>query len=54
VNIARLSNRHKEIWAYTVVDIDDDIDQETLNMLSAIEGVTRVRKLIGEGASENS
>ncbi|NLJ95302.1 MAG: phosphoglycerate dehydrogenase [Clostridiaceae bacterium] len=49
INIARLSNRHKEEWAYTMLDIDDDVGRQTITMLESIEGVTRVRRLIGEG-----
>ncbi|MGB4609706.1 MAG: phosphoglycerate dehydrogenase [Saccharofermentanales bacterium] len=46
-NIARLSNRHKETWAYTMLDVDDEVDFETINRIKAIDGVVRVRKLIG-------
>ncbi len=48
VNIARLSNRHKGNWAYTMIDIDNDIDRETVDVILSIEGVVRVRKLVGE------
>ncbi|HHU53518.1 MAG TPA: phosphoglycerate dehydrogenase [Clostridiaceae bacterium] len=47
-NIARLSNRHKEKWAYTMLDVDDEVDRETINKIKAIDGVVRVRKLLGE------
>ncbi|NLJ71177.1 MAG: phosphoglycerate dehydrogenase [Clostridiaceae bacterium] len=46
-NISRLSNRHKEGWAYTMLDVDDEVDRETINKIKAIDGVVRVRKLIG-------
>ena len=46
-NISRLSNRHKEGWAYTMLDVDDEVDRETINRIKAIDGVVRVRKLIG-------
>lgn len=48
INIARLSNKHQGNWAYTMIDIDDDASLEMLQRIREIEGVVRVRKLLGE------
>lgn len=50
INIARMSNKHKENWAYTVIDIDSDANVQVLEMIQDIDGVVRVRKLEGSGS----
>ncbi|MDI9490270.1 MAG: 3-phosphoglycerate dehydrogenase family protein [Saccharofermentanales bacterium] len=47
INISRLSNRHKENWAYTMIDIDDKIKKDTVQAIYDIDGVVRIRKLNG-------
>ncbi len=42
-NISDLTNKSKGEVAYTMIDVDKDIDDELLNRLSTIEGVFRVR-----------
>ncbi len=43
VNIANLLNRHKDGWAYTMIDLDSEIPESLRKKLWAIEGVVRVR-----------
>ncbi|MGX7106426.1 3-phosphoglycerate dehydrogenase family protein [Hutsoniella sourekii] len=45
INIATLANNHRGDWAYTMIDIDSDIDRETLEILEQVEGVVRLRLL---------
>lgn len=43
INIAELANKHKNGWAYTMVDIDGHVTEELLEKLKGIEGVVKVR-----------
>lgn len=43
INIANLLNRHKNGWAYTMIDVDSPVDETMRDRLWAIDGVVRVR-----------
>lgn len=43
VNIANMMNKSKEKYAYTMLDLETDIDESVLKKLNAIKGVQRVR-----------
>ncbi|MDD6074109.1 MAG: phosphoglycerate dehydrogenase [Clostridium sp.] len=43
VNIANMMNKSKEKYAYTMLDLENDIDDLTLQKLNAIKGILRVR-----------
>ena len=43
INIANLLNRHRDKWAYTMIDIDSEVDEALREQLWNIEGVVRVR-----------
>ncbi|MDO5040538.1 MAG: phosphoglycerate dehydrogenase [Peptoniphilus sp.] len=43
INIANLLNKHKGNWAYTMIDIDSEVDGTLKDELWKIEGVVRVR-----------
>ncbi|WP_138159966.1 phosphoglycerate dehydrogenase [Peptoniphilus catoniae] len=43
INIANLLNRHRDKWAYTMIDIDSEVDEALRDQLWNIEGVVRVR-----------
>lgn len=45
INIVDLLNRSKGDYAYTMVDVDDDVTTDILKSLENIEGVIRVRLL---------
>ena len=45
LNIADLLNKSRGNIAYTIIDLDDEIDQETLNAIRAIDGVLAIRHL---------
>lgn len=45
VNIADMINKHKEEYAYTIIDTDSEISEEMLKQIKGIEGVTMVRLL---------
>ncbi len=45
VNIADMINKHKQDYAYTIIDTDSPITDEILNKIRGIEGVTMVRLL---------
>lgn len=45
LNVANLFNKNKGDWAYTMIDLDSEICQETINKIKNIESVTRVRAL---------
>ncbi len=47
INIARLSNKHQANWAYTMIDIDDEAELDLLRKITEIDGVVRVRRLLG-------
>ena len=43
INISIMTNRHKNGWAYTMIDVDTNVSQEVKDALKNIEGITRVR-----------
>ncbi|MCQ2488599.1 MAG: phosphoglycerate dehydrogenase [Clostridia bacterium] len=43
MNIVDLLNRSKGDYAYTMLDVDEDVTAEIINAIKAIEGVVRVR-----------
>lgn len=43
MNIDNMINKSKKAFAYTVIDTNDAIGDDTLAALSAIEGIVRVR-----------
>ena len=43
VNIANMQNASKRDWAYTVLDIDSDVEESILDKISAIADVVRAR-----------
>lgn len=45
LNINRLTNKPKKNWAYTMIDLDDDVTENDIEALNNIEGVVRVRML---------
>lgn len=45
INIANMTNKGKGEYAVTLLDLDDEASEETLNVLSNVEGVFRVRKV---------
>ncbi len=45
INIDTMTNRSKNEYAYTVVDVSNDVPAATLDKICAIEGVIRVRKV---------
>lgn len=45
INIDTMTNRSKKDNAYTVLDVESDVTEETLEKIRAIEGVLRVRKI---------
>ena len=45
VNISEMVNKSREDIAYTIIDLDQDLDQQVVDQLLNIEGVVRVRQL---------
>ena len=45
VNIQDLTNKSKDEWAYTMMDINTPVSDALLNALTAVEGVVKVRKI---------
>jgi D-3-phosphoglycerate dehydrogenase len=45
LNIIDMLNKSRGDLAYTLVDVDTDINQETLDKLSSIKGVLNVRAM---------
>lgn len=46
LNINRLTNKPRDQWAYTMIDLDNSVNQDDLNAILAIEGVVKVRYLL--------
>ena len=44
-NVIDLVNQSRDDLAYNIIDVDQPIDQCTLDQITAIEGVVRVRAL---------
>ena len=45
VNIAEMMNKSRNDVAYNIIDLDQDLDQKTVDQLLAVDGVIRVRQL---------
>lgn len=45
INITDMNNRSRGEWAYTVIDIEKCIDDDTVELLENIDGVVKVRVL---------
>ena len=45
LNISDFINRHKEKYAYNIIDLDNEVDQEVISLLKAIPGVIMVREV---------
>ena len=43
VNIAHMNNRSRGAVAYTMIDVDQPVSEQTVEAISAIEGMIRVR-----------
>ena len=48
INISDMLNKHKGDYAYTLIDVDADIPQSTLEKIKNIEGVISVRLINAE------
>ena len=49
LNIHNMMNKSRAEMAYTLVDVDSPIDEETIRRIAAIEGVLSVRSIPAEG-----
>lgn len=47
INIEMMQNVSKQHWAYTVLDVDNEIDEEILKQLRSINDVVKVRTIKG-------
>ena len=47
VNISDMTNKSKDKFAYTLLDLENVPDADTMEKLNAIEGVLRVRLVKG-------
>ena len=45
INIAEMMNKSRNDVAYNIIDLDQDLDQKTVDQLLAVDGVIRVRQL---------
>lgn len=45
LNIDTMTNRSKKDYAYTVLDLTEDVSEATIEKIRAVEGVIRVRKI---------
>lgn len=43
INIANMVSKSKGDWAYTILDVESEVDENSQNELEAIEGVVKVR-----------
>lgn len=43
VNIANMVSKSKEDWAYTILDVDSEINEDSRKELEAVDGVVKVR-----------
>lgn len=46
VNISDMTNKSRDKYAYTLLDLEHEVDDEVLKKLEAIEGVLRVRRVV--------
>ena len=45
INISDMTNKSRDKYAYTMVDVEQRADEETVERIRAIDGVLRVRAL---------
>jgi D-3-phosphoglycerate dehydrogenase len=45
INISDLLNKHRDLLAYNIIDVDSAITEEQVNRIAAIEGIIMVRLL---------
>ncbi|HSW68913.1 MAG TPA: 3-phosphoglycerate dehydrogenase family protein [Gammaproteobacteria bacterium] len=45
INIISLTNKSKDEMAYTLIDVNNDLDNALLNEMTKIKGIVRVRKI---------
>lgn len=45
MNIANMTNKSKDKYAYTLIDLETEVDETTLQKLNAIKGMMRVRMI---------
>ncbi len=45
INIANMVSKSKGDWAYTILDVESEIDNEIQDALAAVEGVVKVRAI---------
>ena len=45
INISDMTNKNKGEWAYTMIDVDSEVESNVKEALKTIDGVTRVRVL---------
>ena len=43
INIANMVSKSKGDWAYTILDVESDVDEDSKNELAAVTGVVKVR-----------
>jgi D-3-phosphoglycerate dehydrogenase len=43
INIGDLINHHRDDYAYNIIDTEQEIPEDTLNQIKAVEGIIRVR-----------
>ena len=43
INISDMTNKSRDKYAYTLMDLDKQPDEETIKKLQAINGILRVR-----------
>ncbi len=46
INIAGMQNMSRKEWAYTVLEIEGNVDEALISTLEAIDGVVKVRKIV--------
>jgi D-3-phosphoglycerate dehydrogenase len=45
INISDMLNRHKDVLAYTIIDVDEAINEKSIERIQQITGVIRVRTI---------
>ena len=45
LNISEMLNKSRDDMAYTIIDLDDSVDQTVIDKILLIDGVVRVRQL---------
>ena len=49
INISEYLNKHKDGYAYNIIDTETDISNETIDKIKSIEGIISVRIIDPEG-----